>query len=209
MIQTATKQIVIKQPSAPATEPQKAYIRTLAAQRPAWKNYHDRIALIIATVLMDEDVVGKGDASLAIERLLSIKPTLTPDAGIVVAGKVVAGPDPVKNAVQAVLVDLPISRYALPRSADPNTWDFFQVCEAKTTKRRYVVQLLGSPGDWQRKWLAPEIQLIVAKHIAEAPKESAIAYAEQHGRCSVCNAHLSKKESIEQSMGPVCAKRFK
>lgn len=200
--------VTIKQPTLPATDPQKAYIRDLAAKRPAWKTYTDRVAQIIATVLMDEDVVSKGDASLAIDRLKSIKPSLTPDTGVVVAGVTVAGPDTVKNAVQAALADLPLSRYALPRSADPNTWDFFQVCEAKTTKRRYVVQLLGSPGNWNRKWMAPELQLLAAKHIVEDPKAAAFKYSEKHGRCAACDAHLSNSKSIEAAMGPVCRKKF-
>lgn len=196
MTQAATKQIVIKQPTHPATEPQKAYIRTLAAQRPTWKDYTDRIALIISTVLMDEDVVGKGDASLAIERLLSIKPT-------------VAIVDNTKAKLTNSLIDLnlPESRYALPR-VDGTGWDFFQVCKSKKTGNMYVIQLIGSPGDWKRKWLAPGIQVLAAKHIAEAPKAAAVAYAKQHGRCAVCDAHLSDPISIAQSMGPVCKKRF-
>lgn len=198
MTAVASKQIVIKQPTHPATEPQKAYIRTLAAQRPAWKDYTDRITMIISTVLMDEDVVSKGDASLAIERLLSIKPAVA-----------ITKIDHAKATVTNTLIDLnlPESRYALPR-VDGTGWDFFQVCKSKKTGNYYVVQLLGSPGDWHRKWLTPSLQVLAAKHIAEAPKESAIQYAKQHGRCAVCDAHLSDPISIAQSVGPVCKKRF-
>lgn len=110
-------------------------------------------------------------------------------------------------ALAGLLVKLPLSRYALRRANDLDTWDFFEVVE-REDGRRYVNQLLGSPADWNRKMLTRELQFAAATHILEAPKASAIEYARQHGRCAVCNSHLSDPASIARSMGPVCARRF-
>lgn len=105
----------------------------------------------------------------------------------------------------ALLAKIPLSKYALPR-VDGTGWDFFEVVEFHNV--RYLNRLIGSPSDWTRGKLSVVHQAAAAKHILEDPKASAVEYAKQHGRCAVCNAHLSDPASIARSMGPVCAKRF-
>lgn len=106
------------------------------------------------------------------------------------------------------LAKLPLSRYALPRTDGSNAWDFFEITESKTTKRRFLNRLIGAPGSWRRINMPPEVQKHAIRHIMEDAKSSAIAYASQHGRCAVCDSPLSDPASIARSMGPVCAKRF-
>ncbi|UIS25261.1 hypothetical protein [Erythrobacter phage vB_EliS-L02] len=49
------------------------------------------------------------------------------------------------------------------------------------------------------------------KRIIEAasdPEAAAIAYGRREGRCSVCNRTLTKHDSIDRGIGPICAERF-
>jgi|SRR6185295_4936709 len=181
-----------------ASDKQTGYIKDLIAQRPTWPTIPDhKIRNIIRYVKRDEDVAMR-DASKAIEALLKLP---------------IAQPKTAEPWVEVndILQSLPLSRYALPR-VDGSGWDFFEVSELKlgnkALKFRYIKQLIGAPGDWTRKKLPFKLALAAAKHILEAPKHSAVQYAKQHGRCAVCDAHLSDPVSIAQSMGPVCAKRF-
>jgi hypothetical protein len=178
-----------------ASDKQINYIKDLVAQRPTWPTISDfNIRKIIRYVKRDEDVAMR-DASKVIDALLKLSPIATQ-------------PTNDFTAVQGVLKQLPLSRYALPRK-DGTGWDFFEVTEMKATKSRFIVRLLGNPGDWNRKKLPFNLALAAAQHILEDPKASAVQYATQHGRCAVCNAHLSDPISIAASMGPICAKRFK
>lgn len=98
-----------------------------------------------------------------------------------------------------------VGRYALK---EDDRWVFYEVVERKTG-RRFLNRLIGAPSDWQRQFLPPMIQRSVAREILEmGSKASALAYAEQHGRCSMCNSPLSDPKSILRSMGPTCAGRF-
>lgn len=181
----------------PASDKQKSYIKDLATQRWTWPTIKDsEIRKTIQRVRADEPVDLR-DASKAIDALLKLP-----------VSQLKAANTQWKD-VNDLLQQLPLSRYALPR-ADGSGWDFFEVSESKVpnAKFRYIKQLLGSPADWNRKKLPVNLALAAAKHILEAPKDAAVQYAKQHGRCAVCNAHLSDPVSIAQSMGPVCAKRF-
>jgi hypothetical protein len=182
-----------------ASDKQINYIKDLITQRPTWPTISDfNVRKIIRYVKRDEDVAMR-DASKVIDALLKLSPT---------------SPMSVQQStndfttVQDVLKKLPLSRYALPRK-DGTGWDFFEVTEMKATKSRFIVRLLGNPGDWNRKKLPVNLALAASQHILEDPKASAVQYATQHGRCAVCNAHLSDPVSIAASMGPICAKRFK
>lgn len=177
-----------------ASDKQINYIKDLVAQRPTWPTISDfNIRKIIRYIKRDEDVAMR-DASKVIDALLKLTPaSVKPKSDF--------------TDVQDVLKKLPLSRYALPRK-DGTGWDFFEVTELKATKSRFIVRLLGNPGDWNRKKLSFNLALAAAQHILEDPKASAVQYATQHGRCAVCNAHLSKPKSIAQSMGDTCAKHF-
>jgi hypothetical protein len=185
------------------TEKQVKFINDLAAQRET-KGLSAKAQMLIHTVCtknIDELHVSRTMASSLIELLLSVKPNpaLVSDEKAMKA-KIFAD-------LQALLKTLPLSRYALPRK-DGTGWDFFEITEAKQSKTRFVNQLLGSPSSWNHKFMPNTLALSAARAIARAPKESAVAYATQHGRCAVCNAHLSDPESITIGLGPICRKRF-
>jgi hypothetical protein len=178
-----------------ATDKQIAYIVNLEQKRAYQGNVSVRVMDIIdrakynATNLENsqEYFISKVEASETIDALLSCRPIV------------------VSTAATTLLAQIPESKYALPRK-DGTGWDFFEVVQRKSG--RFLNQLLGAPGDWSRKYLSPTLQAAAARAILMDPKASAIAYAKQHGRCAVCDAHLSNPESIARSMGPVCAKRF-
>jgi hypothetical protein len=182
----------------PATDNQRKYIHDLAIQRWTWPIIKDSAIRKTIQAVKNNEPVALRDASQAIDALLKlpIQPLKATDS--------------LWKGVNDILQKLPLSRYALPRK-DGSGWDFFEVSESKVphAKFRYIKQLIGSPGDWTRKKLPVHLALAAAKHILEAPKHAAVQYAKQHGRCAVCNAHLSDPVSIAASMGPVCAKRFK
>lgn len=151
--------------------------------------------------------ISRSEASAAIDFLLSCRPS-------VIAAPAVGPTAPgggfnsrVADALTQVLATLPPANYALPRRADPDAWDFFQVREARSG-RRYVVQLLGSPGSWNRRRLDVRLQLAAARAVASDVRAAALAYSERHGRCAGCDAKLSDPTSIALSMGPVCRKKF-
>ena len=52
-------------------------------------------------------------------------------------------------------------------------------------------------------WVAGALQ-----RIAEDPREAAVKYGRQIGRCGCCGATLTNKDSIARGIGPVCAGRF-
>lgn len=190
--------MTLTQYTLPATDKQTNYILTLSQGRD-WTSIvstgtYETVMDVIANAdpeLEDKRFIARAEASAAIDALLKCRPLQVPSTAQV------THPD---------LTTLPLSRYALPRS-DGSGFDFFEVVERKSG-RRFINRLVGSPGDWRREWLSQRHQIFAARHIAEDPKAAAVAYAREHGRCAVCDAHLSDPESIARSMGPVCAKRF-
>jgi hypothetical protein len=176
------------------TEKQVTYIKDLADKRD-WigANLPIEFRRVITNILIDNLNIPRKLASQTIDALQAVKPWTKPTSDF--------------TELQDILKSLPLSRYALPR-VDGTGWDFFEISEWKQTKTRFIQRLLGNPGDWNRAKLSPKLAYAAAKHIAEAPKDAAVQYAKQHGRCAVCNAFLSDPDSIAQGLGPVCAKRF-
>lgn len=179
--------------AVPGTEKQKNFIKDLADKRD-WQGHVPPQVIDTVLRIKNKQDVSKAEASFAIDKLLGCKPLPT------------ATQNPMVLAKNLLLGKLPISKYALPRK-DGSGWDFFEVIERKNGAR-FLNQLLGSPSNWNRKMLPIELQLAAGQAISTDPKNSAVQYAVQHGRCAVCNAHLSDPKSIALSMGPVCAKRF-
>ena len=46
------------------------------------------------------------------------------------------------------------------------------------------------------------------KRICEDPLESAIAYGKRTGNCAVCSRDLTRHDSIDRGIGPICAERL-
>jgi hypothetical protein len=53
----------------------------------------------------------------------------------------------------------------------------------------------------------PEDEARILAFIAD-PKKAAIAYGVETGVCCICNATLTKEESMDRGIGPICAKKF-
>lgn len=122
----------------------------------------------------------------------------------------VAGPTPLQRMRQLVklLPDGPHMKFALTN--DKGVVEFFSLDEAKfksgTGTYRTVRKLLGSPGDWQRGYLSVHQQLDVMRQLLRYGWEQGCKdYAEKHGRCFRCDAHLSDERSRAAKMGKHCA----
>lgn len=191
----------------PATERQLACIIVLTAKRDYLGKIDGEPFETIHDVLgnqgnPDPKFVSKREASVAIDALLRCRPVT------VVPGSIKFN-DRITDELTQVLAALRPGKYALPRTTDPATWDFFEIREAKSGTR-YVVQLLGSPGDWTRKKLDPRLQLVVARHVAEDPRAAMLAFVEHHRVCCGpnCGAKLSNPVSLALAIGPVCRKKL-
>ena len=53
----------------------------------------------------------------------------------------------------------------------------------------------------------PETQARILVVCAD-PATAATAYGRRYGRCSICGRELTRNESIDRAMGPICAERF-
>ena len=63
-------------------------------------------------------------------------------------------------------------------------------------------------GKWFGLRSAPQDTLSKLQQIAESPLDSAVAYGRKTGNCAMCGRDLTKHESIERGVGPICAERF-
>ncbi len=63
-------------------------------------------------------------------------------------------------------------------------------------------------GKWFGLRTAPQDTLSKLQQIAESPLSSAVAYGRKTGNCACCGRELTKHESIERGIGPICAERF-
>jgi len=194
----------------PASERSIKFLTDLATKRD-WRNvlqgqlYETALDALGNVGNPDPKFISQREASKAIDALLKIKP---PAQVVGVGVNTHVGFAAVDHSLLTqVLATLPLSKYALPRRSDPTIWDFFEVIERKNGTR-YLNRLLGAPGNWNRSFLTAQLQLTAAQAVAVNPQAAAFEYANQHGRCSCCDAKLSNPKSIAASMGPVCRKRF-
>lgn len=79
----------------------------------------------------------------------------------------------------------------------------FKVVKAKTGSHEYALKLTED-GKWEYapgaiKNLRPETKMTL---------EYAAAYGRRTGRCMVCGRTLTKKESVDAGIGPICAGGF-
>lgn len=103
--------------------------------------------------------------------------------------------------------DVPAGHYAIPSLTGNNDLDFFRVdrpTEGKWAGRTFVKRVIGgrpsSPVRGQTARQALEL-------IAAQPEKSALLYAQELGRCSRCNRHLTDELSRRCGMGPECRSR--
>lgn len=135
----------------------------------------------------DYDALTKSNASSLIEELLA-----QPNASA-----------PGKSAPDEE-VNVPAGHYAV--TGNDGTTDFYRV--DRPTKGKWAgwtfVKLQVSD-DYQRVSQAQSDTIL--KRIEEAgPREAAIRYGHELGKCSLCNRTLTNNDSIEAGIGPVCAR---
>ena len=58
------------------------------------------------------------------------------------------------------------------------------------------------------KWFGSQDILSKLQQIADNPLESAVAYGRKTGNCACCGRDLTRHDSIERGIGPICAERF-
>ena len=63
-------------------------------------------------------------------------------------------------------------------------------------------------GKWFGLRSAPQDTLSKLQQIAESPLDSAVPDGRKTGNCAMCGRDLTKHESIERGVGPICAERF-
>lgn len=63
-------------------------------------------------------------------------------------------------------------------------------------------------GKWFGVRTAPEGIINKLQEIAANPLESAVAYGRKTGNCACCGRELTRHDSIERGIGPICAERF-
>lgn len=180
--------------TAPDTTPKmRKLVADLVTERPGWSDALEETAraavyAVLAGVDQAEPAyVPMSEGRTAIRSLLAV-PRPRPTAS---------------NALQRLLKTVPIGRFALPRKAD-GVWDFFEVIERKNGVR-HVNQLLGSPGDYSRRYLPDNYQAAAARAISGDWKAAAVAFATETRHCAKCGAPLTHERSLKANIGPTCA----
>jgi hypothetical protein len=137
-------------------------------------------------------------------------PTEQKPAPAAAAAAPVTPPTPAQRLRQMikVLPDGPHMKFALTN--DKGVLEFFSLDEVKskygTGTYRSVRKLIGSPGGWQRGYLSVQQQLSIIRQLLAFGWEQACKdYAEKHGRCFRCDAHLSDERSRAAKLGKHCA----
>ena len=82
-----------------------------------------------------------------------------------------------------------------------------QVEKGRWAGRKFLNRLLGSPGDWRRERVAPNLAALAIEVIAADPAGCAKRYADEFTCCAACRAPLSDKASRDRGLGPDCAKK--
>lgn len=100
---------------------------------------------------------------------------------------------------------LPAGYYAL---LNEDKWKFYRVTWGKDGSRwegRAFLEIQAS--DDLHKISNPHTRNSIFERIAKDPKEAALQYGHQIGRCSVCNRTLTDEVSIANGIGPKCASK--
>ena len=167
----------------PATERQRAFLHTLAAERPAWADVNNVHSDVI-------DRMTKQQASSFIKQALEV-----PKEN---AGK----PSPGKALF---VTNVPEGHYAVDSETGNNDLDFFRVdrpTEGKWEGYTFVKRVVGGHPDYRIH--GKEAQAVLCRIEEAGVKEAALRYGKEIGRCCKCNRHLTDETSREFGMGPDC-----
>jgi hypothetical protein len=70
----------------------------------------------------------------------------------------------------------------------------------------YFGKVIG--GEFHKVRTAPESVTTALQALASDPLSSAVAYGRTTGTCACCGRELTKKESIDRGIGPICAENW-
>ena len=107
--------------------------------------------------------------------------------------------------------DIIASRYALCIDEAQDVWRFYEVSKptrGKWVGYTFVVQLIGSPGDYRKQRLGNQVSDGVLKAIMDVGVEKSVAnFGLKSETCGICHSPLSNDESIKRGIGPICASK--
>jgi Family of unknown function (DUF6011) len=100
---------------------------------------------------------------------------------------------------------IPSGYYAIPSLSGTNDLDFYRV--DRPTKGRwagytFVKMVVGGKSDMAVRGKQRLYDILCS--IKKSPEQAALRYAQQLGRCSRCNTHLTDEVSRQYGMGPNC-----
>lgn len=107
----------------------------------------------------------------------------------------------------ALAQGVPDSYYALDTPAGLH---FYRVKtgKGKWAGFQFVDRLIGHPGDFLHTPVKGANRKAVLNLIGQDAKASAILFSRKFTVCAVCQSPLTDPLSMEQGLGPICAKRF-
>lgn len=133
---------------------------------------------------IDAENLTKASASEAIEDLLN-RPNAAVDNG---------------------RVAVPAGRYAI--DTDEGHTAFYRIDRPESGKwAGFTFVKLQVGGDYQRTSQAVG-KSIIEKIEKAGPKEAAVRYGRELGKCAMCGSDLTNPDSIEAGIGPICADKF-
>lgn len=102
-----------------------------------------------------------------------------------------------------IATEVPAGHYAV--TGEDGTTDFYRVDRPDKGKwAGYTFVKLQLSDNYEN--LSFKNTRVILKKIEEAgPREAAIRYGKELGRCSICNRTLTNNDSIARGIGPVCA----
>lgn len=116
--------------------------------------------------------------------------------------------------VDALLLQVPVGRYALPKvnPTPDNDITFFEIVANKRTGKHLVRMLVGSVGDFEHRPMPLNHQFFAAKHILEDVASAASLYGKKAKACGFCAANgrfspLTHKRSRAAGYGKDCAEK--
>jgi hypothetical protein len=110
--------------------------------------------------------------------------------------------------LDTALTDVSNCYVALPSATGNNDLDFFGVRTSRTSKRRYIVRVIGGHSDTIIK--GAEARKVAERLTALSPdelQEAVVRYGLAIGKCGLCNRHLTDEASRQRGLGPECASK--
>lgn len=108
------------------------------------------------------------------------------------------------SAIAAAAPLVPAGYYAVGEDDDLR---FYQVDKPTTGRwKGYVFIKVQASDEFHQIKSIPERARILTE-IAKDARGAAIRYGKKIGRCSICNRTLTKPNSIDMGIGPICASR--